>query len=50
MGMNQSSEGKAILKLLKAVKFMPATDATYDPVRKIVAAKAEMAKKKAKKN
>ena len=50
MGMNESAEGKAILKLLKAVKFMPATDATYDPVRKIVAAKAEMAKKKAKKN
>ncbi len=45
MAMDESEEGRALLKQLKTVKFMPTTDATYDPVRKIVAAKARLAKK-----
>ena len=45
LAMDESEEGRALLKQLKTVKFMPTTDATYDPVRKIVAAKAKMAKK-----
>jgi phosphonate transport system substrate-binding protein len=45
MAMDESEEGRALLKQLKVVKYMPTTDATYDPVRKIVAAKAKMAQK-----
>jgi phosphonate transport system substrate-binding protein len=38
-GMTESDEGRALLKQARYAAFVPATDATFDPLRKIIAVK-----------
>jgi ABC-type phosphate/phosphonate transport system substrate-binding protein len=44
--MHKNPEGRKMLKILDRAQFTPATDATFDSLRKILAAKAKMKKKK----
>lgn len=45
-GMHKDPEGQKMLKILGRAQFTPATDATFDPLRKVLAAKAKLKKKK----
>jgi phosphonate transport system substrate-binding protein len=45
-GMTESEEGRALLKEARYAAYTPATDATFDPLRKILELKARLKKKK----
>ena len=45
-GMTESEEGRALLKEARYAAFTPSTDATFDPLRKILELKARLKKEK----